>query len=192
MMIKNLGQQIERSDASAKNSRAEKTPAPSNYMPPFPTATAQLPKLETPPDLTFGLPIMGDDSVKADLEKHTNKDQQDSVAAGRPRSTKFMRHLLARDRTREDADEKEELIEKGGTENGQEQDKSPDVGDGSPSSGESNKAPSSGDSKTRKVDADLAVFLEEVDLESDEDEALESEEAMARILEQDIIQISEV
>ena len=38
-------------------------------------------------------------------------------------------------------------------------------------------------------EVDLAVFLQEVDLESDNDEAFESEEAMARILEQDVTQV---
>ena len=38
----------------------------------------------------------------------------------------------------------------------------------------------------------LAVFLEEVDLDTDEDDCLESEEAMARILEQEVNQVSEV
>lgn len=43
-----------------------------------------------------------------------------------------------------------------------------------------------------KTDSDLAVFLQEVNLDSDNDEAFEGEEAMARILEEDVTKISEV
>ena len=101
-----------------------------------------------------------------------------------------MRHLLSRVNTTNEQQRKGQPGKKS-TDQGR---KSPQSSQGSNASGQEDGSSSSGaELKTpAKVDADLAVFLESVDLESDNDECLESEEAMARILEQDVSQISEV
>jgi hypothetical protein len=94
--------------------------------------------------------------------------------------SKYMRHLLTRATTPED----EKQVSSG--DGNATPPSSPEMEENSiDSSGSATKPPA-------KVDAEMAVFLEEVDLESDQDECLESEEAMARILEQEVSQISEV
>lgn len=191
MMIQHLGQQIERNGGVTKPTDGNEAIGKSGdlqYTPSSPTTSGQMPKLESLQNqpVTFSLPtILGDHDGDGGLLAQCESPDRGFVS-GRPRSSKFMRHVLARSRATEETTSIAVQAKTSGE--GLYNAKSPDAGYRSQSSEESSK----GSKTVRKVNADLAVFLEEVDLESDEDEALESEEAMARILEQDINQISEV
>ena len=123
------------------------------------------------------------DSPRLQSESLSSSPQQPAQPPPRAWGSKYMRHLITRTTSpRGEKCAKTEMDDK-------EKDTAP-VNPGSEensvtSSVSVNKAPA-------KVDAEMAVFLEEVDLESDQDECFESEEAMARILEQEVNQVSEV
>lgn len=125
---------------------------------------------------------------------------QASAWNDRPWGTKYMRHLMTRSNFPQQPSNHHHQQQQP-----QQSRENPEaythvVGNISPGSSSSSSTNVASNSKknnpisspTAKVDADLAVFLEEVDLESDNDECLESEEAMARILEQEVSQISQV
>ncbi|CAB9526851.1 Heat stress transcription factor [Seminavis robusta] len=121
---------------------------------------------------------------RARSENLRNEMSQPPPPAPRAWGSKYMRHLLTRTLTPQ-GEQQEGSNQEGNAE--ETQPSNPETEVGSQGSGGSSKSHA-------KIDAesDLAVFLEEVDLDTDEDECLESEEAMARILEQEVNQISEV
>jgi hypothetical protein len=121
-----------------------------------------------------------DDSRRLRSDSLRNSLPDPPSAPPRTWGSKYMRHLLTRATTPED----EEHVSSG--EGKATPPSSPEIEENSIASIGSAKKPPA------RVDAEMAVFLEEVDLESDQDECLESEEAMARILEQEVSQISEI
>ena len=127
MMLQNLGQQMERRVAVPKSNVKQEAPQEGSgdqqYTPSYPATSGQMPKLETPLSLTFGLPSLGDAGTKVDAARGTLNDSPDSFEPGRPRGTKFMR-ILARSKTTESRQPKEAQNEL----------KSPDAGDRSQSS----------------------------------------------------------
>ena len=140
---------------------------------------------------SFGLPPIEDHIIQDALLLQPSTDSSADDLAFHPWGTKYMRHLQARanplhifKQIQQDASERRSDEEES---HGSHPEKDSDSGSspGGAAAGGDPKAPG-------KVDVDMVGFLEEVDLESDQDECLESEEAMARILDQDAIQISEV
>jgi hypothetical protein len=120
------------------------------------------------------------DSPRLRSESFRDSLPQPQSAPPRAWGSKYIRHLLTRATTPPDENQMQ---------SGQEKATPPS----SPEFEEDSIACSGSAKKTPpKVDAEMAVFLEEIDLESDQDECFESEEAMARILEQEVSQISEV
>ena len=157
------------------------SPAVARMSPPSPRP------LPNHPNISIGYPVLDEHVFSQDhIPMHSLNELNSIAPRGRPRGTKFMRHVLARNRREEEETHQNKTVSERTT---------PDLPrrtDSSSNASSDARTQSSDSSKRRKVDADLAVFLEEVDLDSDEDECLESEEAMVRILEQDISLISEV
>ena len=137
-------------------------------------------------DSTSKSPSLEDKLMQEALRLQPGNDDHSDLRF-HPWGSKYMRHLQTLSNPLQvDTAKAEQNGSKRSSANTE--DKESDSTDSSSSSSGNNQP-----NNHEKVDADLVGFLEEVDLESDQDECLVEEEAMERILEQEEeVKISEV